>query len=621
MADKKRLLKNQGTELESITGNINCVAEAENGEGSRTAQIQANQIMHNEQETKLSAVDAKMKNTKQGTRAEFTSVSAAAKHDTKEVNVNVTKIAVEKDRNGGNAKAVVTAANITKNAQGNTRLTAITNAGAGQSVNIPSKEKGVNLKITHEATIITEDEQGQQVFSVFRVSAYSQRMMNEKRFAWKNVEKLLRKIPKHPVLDFCKHLSLLIFFVFLFLYPLISFLVNREYIVLNVISLVIGAIGFAEEVYGIDTLFINIRKLCAYYKCCDRCGCSCCKSEDINTADREDDETCKCKKTINTFCTTIIDKRFNSSIPRKLVSTSMKITLVYAGLICALMGFINEQSWKLKSISSYVDCFLLLYSIIVEALLPRFIDLRWLHDTTRLLQTEYYNIRKMNMSECDSLCKRYLSPLGLAPIFGFLILILHLLMLGCIAARIYADNFFTMDNSTMNMTKFPEQINQTDDMESNVGMYKVFGFTWFMILGGIAVPFLSIITYFIINQYWVWEPLHYTGSHVPGGLSKQTRSYVESMSTSTKLIIYGFDPIAWIFMALLLGFFITFAVFSVVTGQEGKFPDFINVIYSICNVAIFPIFIVANIQAVLFGMMVYYLGPCCCLIIFCYRSR
>ena len=328
------------------------------------------------------------------------------------------------------------------------------------------------------------------------------------------------------------------------------------------------------------------------------------------------------KKTINSCCTSIIDKMFNSSIPRRFISNVIKITLVYAGLICALMGFINEQSWKLKSISSYVDCILLLYSIIVEALLPRFSDLRWLHDAICLLQTEYYNVRT-NMSECCSTCQRYLSPLRLAPIFGFLILILHLLMLGCIAARMYADNFFTMDNSTLNMTSFPEAmklINQTDEMESNVGMYKVFGFTWFMIIGGIAVPFLSIVTYFIINQYWVWEPLHYTGSHVPGGLSRQTRSYVESMSTSAKLVFYGFDPIAWIFMALLLGFFITFAVFSVVTGQEGQFPDFINDIYSFCVVGIFPVFIVANIQTVLFGMVVAYMGPFCCLIILCYRS-
>ena len=120
-------------------------------------------------------------------------------------------------------------------------------------------------------------------------------------------------------------------------------------------------------------------------------------------------------------------------------------------------------------------------------------------------------------------------------------------------------------------------------MEPNVSMSKVIGLTWFMIMGGIAVPFLSIVTYFIINQYWVWEPLHYTGSHVPGGLSKQTRSYVETMSTSAKLVFYGFDPIAWIFMALLLGLFITFAVFSVVTEQEGQFPDLINdIIFFLC---------------------------------------
>ena len=60
-------------------------------------------------------------------------------------------------------------------------------------------------------------------------------------------------------------------------------------------------------------------------------------------------------------------------------------------------------------------------------------------------------------------------------------------------------------------------------------MYKVIGLTWLMIMAGIAVPFLSIVTYFIINQYCVWGPFRYTGCHVPRGLSIQTRSYVESM--------------------------------------------------------------------------------------------
>ena len=194
MTDKKRLLKNQGTELDTVTGNTNYVSDVEE-EGTRTAQIQASKIMHNEKETNFSAVNAKVKKSNQGTRAELASVSAAAKHDTKEVSINVTKIAVEKDTDGGNAKAVVTAANITKNAQGNTRLTAITNAGAGQSVNIPVKDKGVNLKVTHEATVITEDEQGQHVFSIFRVSAYGQKMINEKSLHGKILRSLYVKFP------------------------------------------------------------------------------------------------------------------------------------------------------------------------------------------------------------------------------------------------------------------------------------------------------------------------------------------------------------------------------------------------------------------------------------------
>ena len=65
-------------------------------------------------------------------------------------------------------------------------------------------------------------------------------------------------------------------------------------------------------------------------------------------------------------------------------------------------------------------------------------------------------------------------------------------------------------------------------MEPNVGMYKIFGFTWFMNMGGITVPFLSIV-------------LHH--QPVLGMGAMYLESYInklgESMSTTAKLVFYG----------------------------------------------------------------------------------
>ena len=93
-------------------------------------------------------------------------------------------------------------------------------------------------------------------------------------------------------------------------------------------------------------------------------------------------------------------------------------------------------------------------------------------------------------------------------------------------------------------------------MDPNVGMYKVVDLSWFMIIGGITVLFLSIVLHHqpvpgIAAITLHWEPCTWKAIY------KQTRSNVETMS-SAKLCFYRFDQIAWLFMALLLGFFCYF---------------------------------------------------------------
>lgn len=156
-------------------------------------------------------------------------------------------------------------------------------------------------------------------------------------------------------------------------------------------------------------------------------------------------------------------------------------------------------------------------------------------------------------------------------------------------------------------------------MKPKVGLYKVSIYTWFTILAGFAVPFLSVVTYSINNQYWIWTPLHYTRAHMPGGLSRTKRSYVESMGYCAKCMGYILDPIAWISNTLLLGLFIAFTVFSIAAGTDyvGEFPKLIDFIFSVCRVGIFFAFIIANIQTAMFALVLYNL-PYICFLCLCY---
>lgn len=210
------------------------------------------------------------------------------------------------------------------------------------------------------------------------------------------------------------------------------------------------------------------------------------------------------------------------------------------------------------------------------------------------------------------MCTRCITPLRFTPLFIILVIIMQFCMLGFVAIRVYADNFFTQVNTTRNGTEYMEEVERPE-----VGMYHVNKHTWYTIVGGIVVPFLSVITYFIINQYWLWQPLHYTGNHTSRVVPKH--SFIESMTNKDKWIIFAFDPAAWIAMVILLASFIAFCVFASGFDYDGsifdgRLPVWVYGAYFLCYIFMCFSFMIANIQTVAFGMVIY-VQPCCCLIV------
>lgn len=592
MTDKQLLLQNQAlqlTNLELTATNVNYAVEVNDGDVERKARIQAANLTHNEEETNLSAVDAKMMDNKQGRRAQFTAVDMKAKYGKREI--SLTQIDVNKGT--GTDKATVMAANVTRDAEGNTRALAMTNAGAGQTFNIPIKGSG-GIEMKHEGTIYKQDEHGEEIFHVFTVSPYSAAMRAEKCKAIKKAKKFFfsTEIPRHVKLRIFWKTSLLLFYVFQFLYPLITFLVDRQYVLYNLVCIGIGLIGFLLQCLEFDQLYADLKDICGKLDCCKTCKCEeCCSC------------SCEC-------C---------SSPIRRIISVVVNEILLYATVICTLMGFINERTWELESFWSYVDCFLLLYSVLMDVLVPRVYYLRWLSGAISKLLKQYHIARnKVNVSGCNDCCTKYITPLRFTPVFVVFVIILHFSMLGSITVRIYADNFFGQLNITRNGTEYMEEV-----IRPEVGMYNVERHTWFTILGGIVVPFLSIATYFIINQYWLWQPLHYTVNESSGFVPQN--SLIKSMSDADKWMIFAFDPIAWIFMVPLIASFITFCVFAAGRDYDssvldGQFPIWISATYILSYIFMCFSFLVANFQTVAFGLFIY-VQPCCCFIVLlqCFR--
>ena len=139
------------------------------------------------------------------------------------------------------------------------------------------------------------------------------------------------------------------FYIFLFLYPLITFLVERQYILYNLVCIGISAIGFGLQIFEFDELYFDLKD-------------TCCGSENSNN-----NETCKCKEHL---CS-----RFPKEV-KKLISIFVNEILLYGAVVCTIMGVINERTWELNSTLNYFDCLLLVYSVAMEVFVPRLYYIR-----------------------------------------------------------------------------------------------------------------------------------------------------------------------------------------------------------------------------------------------------
>ena len=589
----KKLSKNN--ELQLAATNVNFTEEV-NSDGKANEAVRA---------TAARAV----KNT-HGTRGQIASVKSQTTVSKHGVNkeVNFTSVDVTRDAKGNATNTDLTVAKMTSDAHGNTTITAITTAGAGQTVKIPikrNKEIG-GLQVTYDATAISEDEHGnKRMHLYFSVATYSKSIRAEKLYAFEKAMELSLQVQNHipgicMILGVIHDTLLLVFFIFQFLYPLIAFLIERKFALYNLICIMVGAIGTIKEFTDIDLLYKDYKAI--YH-------CYCCSHNATETIINDDDPGCYAtfKKRCQKYCVCC------PLLIRKLVKETNTEILLYIAVICNIMGFINEQTWQLKDALDYLDCFLLLYSVIEDVLSPRYNYLKWsIAHTNRLYRDYFKACHKKQIEFSYKMFGRCVNPLRLSPLFILGITLLHFVMLALITVGIYADNYLGIANTTINGSEYLTEIIVPDEGSYNVTLY-----TWLAILGGILIPFLSIITYLIINQYWIWQPLHYIKNHTSN--SRPKPSYIETMTYVDKWTIYIFDPIAWFAMFLLFSLFIGFAI--VTEGYDyqtnfagGGIPNSLQAVHIICYVSMFLIFIGANAQTFAFFLLLCTFPCLCCLL-------
>ena len=120
-------------------------------------------------------------------------------------------------------------------------------------------------RVKHEGFILTEIEHEQKLFHLFSDSPYNATIRAERCYAIKKAFELLSAIPRQLKLRVCSKTLLLIFYTCLFLYPLITFLVNRNYVLYNLVCIAIGGIGFGLQIYEFDQLFKDLKEIRMVY--------------------------------------------------------------------------------------------------------------------------------------------------------------------------------------------------------------------------------------------------------------------------------------------------------------------------------------------------------------------
>lgn len=547
------------------------------------------------------ATAAQVTQNRHGTRGQVVSVNSKTSVSKHGVNqeTSFASIDMARDKKGNTTKADVTVAKATTDHYGNTTAMAVTTAGTGQTFKVPTKgdKKIGGYQFTHDATAITEDEHGnRQTHLFFSVATYAKNIREEKYYAFKKAKEFYYQLNDHIVTRVIKKTLLLIFFIFQFLYPLIAFLIERKFILYNLICIAVGAIGTIQELTEIDLLYKDYKRCYRYFR----------KKE----ARMNEEDTGWCAKYFN--CCQTLCKCCPSPL-REALKTTLEEILLYIAVMCNIMAVINEQTWKLEGVLDYLDSLLLLYSLIMEILVPRYHTLKWLFSSINQLYTEYFKTCDKEEREFSyRMFGKCVNPLRFTPLFFIGTIGLQFVMLALITVRVYADNYLGIDNTTINGSQYLTELLVPEEGSYNVTLY-----TWLAMLGGILIPVWSILTYFIINQYWIWQPLHYIRNHTSGEQPKY--SYIETMTYVDKWAIYVFDPVAWFAMILLFSMFIGFAIVTEGYDYEnsleaGGIPIAIRSVHFFCYALLYMIFISVNIQTFAFIFM---LGACpylCCLL-------
>jgi len=340
-----------------------------------------------------------------------------------------------------------------------------------------------------------------------------------------------KKLPWIFPINLLYKIGLLVFYFVTFVYQTTAFAVQGEHLAYYITYIIISLIGLAHGLFEvIYALYIKIKQWREKQRQC----------REIAPEDRPNRQAWNAVVIVPVEDLTLSYNEKALEVLKDYILHSLGEFLLLPCVICSLIGFVIEKSWKFESTIAGFNFAMFIYTMCMDALYGK-IYIIWL--VQRIIRKSYNKYDDLRDESNDDGAKewRCISPLYLMIPFAVMVALLHWLMLAIVGIRIYVGEFAIDKDSS--------------DTDSNTGSYATSPFTWCMVFFSAYLPIASWVVYIILNKYWFLQLYSLINQ-----FSSNVANEIEKMPLSVKVFGFLNDPIAYVAMIFLI---LPFAAFTV----------------------------------------------------------
>ena len=287
-----------------------------------------------------------------------------------------------------------------------------------------------------------------------------------------------KKLPWRFSINLIYKLGLLIFYFVNFVYQTTAFAVQGDHLAYYITYIVISLIGLTHGLFEvIYDLYVKIKQWRERRR----------QLREIAPEDRPSRQAWTATVIVPVEDLNLSYNEKALDVLKDYILHSLGEFLLLPCVICSLIGFVTEKSWKFESTIAGFNFAMFIYTMCMDALYGK-VYIIWL--VQRIIRKSYNTYDDLRDESNDDGAKQWrcVSPLYLTIPFAVMVALLHWLMLAIVGIRIYVGEFVVDKDAS--------------DTEPKTGSYATSPYTWCMVFFSAYVPVASWVVYIILNKYW-----------------------------------------------------------------------------------------------------------------------